>query len=92
MAPIGPRTVTKQLLTQSAIEQWLVEHVALALRIDPSKVVVDAPFADYALDSVTALRLVGQMEDLVGRELEPTLLYDYRDIASLSTYLASEST
>jgi acyl carrier protein len=82
--------VAEQVLSKTALEKWLVANLAVALRVDPSKVAVDAPFADYALDSVTALHLVGQMEDLLGRQLEPTLLYDYRDIDSLSEYLASQ--
>jgi len=77
-------------LSKHAIQNMLVEKLAVAMKVDPSKVDVKEPFSEYALDSVAALRVVGQLEETLGRQLEPTLLYDYPDIESLSEHLAAK--
>jgi acyl carrier protein len=78
-----------QTVTRDAVQEWLVDRLAATLGVDAAKVDVHEPFASYALDSVAAVRLVGELEELLGRELEPTLLYDHRDIERLSEYLDS---
>jgi len=80
-----------QTVTKDAIQSWLVNKIAATLGVDPARIDVREPFASYALDSVGALRIVGELEEFLGRQLEPTLLYDHRDIETLSTYLESES-
>jgi acyl carrier protein len=82
--------MAEQVWTKTAIQNWLVEQLAAAMKVDRSKIDVKEPFTDYALDSVAALRVVGQLEELLGRQLEPTLLYDHPDIESLSAYLAAQ--
>ena len=82
--------MTQQTWTKAAIESWLVEKLAIAMKVDKAKIDVKEPFTDFALDSVAALRVVGQLEELLGRQLEPTLLYDYPDIESLSAHLAAQ--
>lgn len=78
-----------QMPSQSvlAIQSWLVNQVANHLGIAASSVDPKEPFARYGLDSVTAVRLSGDLEEWLGRSLSPTLVYDYPTISALATYL-----
>lgn len=44
----------------------------------------------YGLDSVTAVGLAGELEEWLGRQITPTLIYDYPTIAGLIQYLLRE--
>ncbi|WP_304528606.1 AMP-binding protein, partial [Mycobacterium sp. E342] len=73
------------------IADWLAAHLSgefgvPATDIDPSR-----PFAYYGLDSVRAIRLTAALESWLGRELSPTLAYEYPTIELLSRHLAEEA-
>ncbi|MFV2117035.1 acyl carrier protein [Streptomyces sp. Act-28] len=71
-------------ISPAELESWLVERVAGYLRMDAREVDPQAPFADLGLDSVYALTLVGDIEDALGIETEPTLAWDYPTISALA--------
>jgi len=70
-----------------AIEEWLVAHLAMELKIEPCEIDVGEPFASFGMDSVAAVGLSGDLEDWLGRELSPTLVWDYPTIAVLARHL-----
>ena len=47
----------------------------------------DAPLMGAGLDSIAAIDLVSTLSQRLGTELEPTALFDYPTIGSLSKYL-----
>ena len=71
------------------IEDWTVAYIADLLEIDPEEIDTALPFDRYGLDSSAAVGLTGDLEDWLGREVDPTLLYDYPTIESLAKYLAN---
>jgi len=72
------------------IQAWLVSHLATVLEVDPAQVDVTTPFDRYGLDSVAAIGLTGDLEEWLGYDLDPTLLYDYPTIETVSRHLAEE--
>ena len=80
----------KEPLTEEEIQAWIVSYLAQVLEISPNEVNVTIPFDRYGLDSSVAVGLTGDLEDWMGRKLDPTLLYDYPTIESLSQHLAEE--
>jgi acyl carrier protein len=76
--------------TAADIQAWLVSHLAAVLEIEPAQVEVTTPFDRYGLDSVAAIGLTGDLEEWLGYDLDPTLLYDYPTIESVSRHLAEE--
>jgi acyl carrier protein len=70
------------------IQAWIVDYLAQLLEVDPSDVDVSIPFDRYGLDSAAAVGLTGELEDWLGQEMDPTLLYDYPTIESLVQYLS----
>ena len=73
------------------VQEWLVSKVAKQLKVNPQDVDIWEPFARYGLDSMAAISIVGDLEEWLGRELSPTLVYDYPNISVLVEYLTSES-
>lgn len=69
---------------ESWLLNWLIERAAIpAEEVDSSK-----PFAEYGLDSLTAVELSQELEDWVGVEVVPTVAWNYPTPAALSAYLA----
>src|SRR5204862_3217763 len=73
------------------IERWLAEELSAKLKILPSDFDVQQPFTSYGLDSVQMVGLIGDLEEYLGRTLQPTLAWDYPTTESLAKYLATDS-
>jgi myxalamid-type polyketide synthase MxaB len=73
------------------IERWLAEELSAKLKILPSDFDVRQPFTSYGLDSVQMVSLIGDLEDYLGRSLQPTLAWDYPTTEALAKYLATDS-
>ncbi len=64
--------------------------VAKEMRVEPDTLDPNQKFTSYGLDSIVALSVSGDLEDLTQLELEPTLLWDYPTIDALAEYIVSE--
>jgi acyl carrier protein len=74
--------------TAEQIQSWMIDRIAAAVGVSPAEIDVDAPFVDHGLDSVAALQLTGELETMVGRALDATLIFEYPTIATLARHLA----
>ncbi|AMM27956.1 acyl carrier protein [Acinetobacter pittii] len=79
--------MNKDKVYWSAIIRTLV---AKEMRVEPETIDPEQNFTSYGLDSIVALSVSGDLEDLTKLELEPTLLWDYPTINALAEYLVSE--
>lgn len=70
------------------IHGWLVHRLADLLGLEAAGVDAREPFASYGLGSREAIGLSGELEDWLGIELPPTLLYEHPTIESLVRALA----
>ncbi|BBD69135.1 phosphopantetheine-binding protein [Nostoc commune NIES-4072] len=80
----------KQIPTAAEIQAWIVLYLADLLEVDSDEIEVTIPFDRYGLDSSAAVGLTGDLEDWLGCELDPTLLYDYPTVEALVKHLVSE--
>lgn len=80
----------KQVPTAVEIQAWIVSYLADLLEIDPDEVNTAIPFDRYGLDSSAAVGMTGDLEDWLGTQLDPTLLYDYPTVEALAQHLAEE--
>ncbi|CAI0731966.1 Beta-ketoacyl-acyl-carrier-protein synthase I [Serratia rubidaea] len=76
--------------TANDLKHWLIERVATYCRLAPAAIKEDANFADYGMDSVFTLTLIGEIEDHLGLELDPTTLWDNPSVEQLHAFLARE--
>jgi acyl carrier protein len=70
------------------IEAMLAQQVARKTGAAPREVDRDRRFDHLGLDSADAVRMVGEMEDFVGRPLSAALPYEYPTIRQLARHLA----
>jgi phthiocerol/phenolphthiocerol synthesis type-I polyketide synthase C len=70
------------------IAAWIVSQLSQQLGLSPLEIDTSQQFAHYGLDSVHAIRLTAALEAWLGRELSPTLPYEYPTIHLLSKHLA----
>lgn len=74
--------------SQSAISEWLLEHLSAHLNVKPEELNVHEPFARYGLVSSAAVSMLGDLETWLGRRLSPTLVWAYPNIDALAKYLS----
>ena len=70
----------------------MVSQLSRELDLVPTEIDVSEPFAHYGLDSVHAIRLTAALAAWLGRELSPTLAYEYPTIELAAKHLAGEET
>jgi acyl carrier protein len=75
--------------TEETLRQWLMEHLSKTLKTERARLDPDAPFARYGLNSLDAVTLVMDLEDELGVELPPTLLWDHPTINKCAAHLAT---
>lgn len=80
----------KESLTAAEIQTWLVSYLAELLEINPNEVETTIPFDRYGLDSSAVVGLTGDMEDFLGCNIDPTIMYDYSTVKALAQHLAEE--
>lgn len=76
--------------SKQEIQDWLASYLAKLLEMEPSKVDVTIPFNRYGLDSSAAVGMTGDLEEWLGYELDPTLIYDYPTIEALVDHISQE--
>ncbi|MBW4427885.1 MAG: acyl carrier protein [Nostoc desertorum CM1-VF14] len=79
----------KQIRTAAEIQAWTISYLGELLEVDPEEVDITIPFDRYGLDSSAAIGLTGDLEDWLGSEVDPTLLYDYPTIEGLVNHLSA---
>ncbi|MDZ8188305.1 MAG: acyl carrier protein [Nostoc sp. ChiSLP02] len=75
--------------TAAEIQEWTVSYLANLLEVTPEEVDVTIPFDRYGLDSLAAVSLTGDLQDWLGIDVDPTLIYDYPTIEGLVKYLST---
>ncbi len=92
----GTRTPTKAWAEMSSddvlaeLEGGLRATLASELRIAIDEVDRDRPFAELGLNSVMAMSIRREVEQLVGLELSATMLWNFPTIGSLAAHLAEK--
>jgi acyl carrier protein len=77
------------LHTEEAVREWLMDQLSKTLKTARGRLDADAPFARYGLNSLDAVTLVMDLEEQLGIELPPTLLWDYPTINKCAAHLAA---
>jgi 8-amino-7-oxononanoate synthase len=73
-----------------AIQSWIVTRVAQLLGVGANEIQPTDVLSDFGMESVEAFTLSGELSDLLGLKLSPTLVWDFPAISDLAQYLAAE--
>ncbi|VFQ46096.1 acyl carrier protein [Desulfoluna butyratoxydans] len=70
--------------TEPEILQFLKNRLSAQLRMTPDEILVDVPLdTHYGLSSMDLLALGGWLEDWLGLELDPTVLFETRTLRGM---------
>lgn len=81
-------SLTLKVRSSDEIKGWVIDYLADLLETDPEEIDITIPFDRYGLDSSAAVGLTGELEDWLGAEVPPTLLYDYPTVEALVSHIA----
>ncbi|MFF2013525.1 acyl carrier protein [Streptomyces sp. NPDC058195] len=83
-----PGTTGQQILSeQTALQDWLAAEVAQLLGTEAQDIDRSATFGEYGLESVSGLTLAAAIEDHLGVEVDPTVVWDHPSINELAAHL-----
>lgn len=83
-------TETSIEISKSYIQNWLQRELSDRLGLEADEIEFDEPFINFGLDSAEAVVLSGDLSELIGKELEPTLLWDHPTIEELAEFISNE--
>ncbi|MDQ7905949.1 acyl carrier protein [Phytohabitans sp. ZYX-F-186] len=75
---------------EAKFQSWLIERLATHLKREASDIDVNAPLADYGLDSLYALAIVADIEDYLNISVDATIMWDHPTVAGLASALATQ--
>jgi acyl carrier protein len=73
------------------IEAWMLDWLTTRLGLAPDDISRDRPFAEYGVDSLTAVELSHELEQQFSVPLPPIVAWNYPTPATLARFLAEES-
>ena len=78
-------------ITASEISERCIAQLAEILEIPPERIDPKSKFTRLGLDSAMSINLILTLEQWLGFEISPDLMFDYPTIAELSDHLAKLS-
>jgi acyl carrier protein len=79
-----------QAPSKESIMQWMIQWIAKEMGLPTEEIETEKSLLNYSLSSVTAMMLVGDLEEWLGLTLPPTLVWDYPSIAAIADYLLEQ--
>ena len=77
--------------SEAVLRDWCVEYLARTLDLPDHTIDPEMTFARLGLDSANSVFLIVELEDWLGLELTPDLLFEYPTIGELARYLATRA-
>jgi acyl carrier protein len=77
--------------SEAAIRDWCVEYLARTLDLPNHTIDPGMTFARLGLDSANSVFLIVELEDWLGLELTPDLLFEHPTILELARHLATRA-
>ncbi len=89
LIPLEPTTDDRPNIL-SDTRSWMIQWLIARAGVDPVDVDTEKPFANYGLDSMTAVEMSGEIEDWSGVELTPIVVWNYPTVATLSEFVTDQ--
>jgi acyl carrier protein len=77
-----------QPASEAAIRAWCLDYLSRTLDPLDGPVDAQAEFARLGLDSARSIHFLVALEEWLGRELTPELIFEYPTVAALARHLA----
>lgn len=77
--------------SESDICDWCVDYLVRTLERSRQEIDIDVKFTRLGLDSANSVYLIVELEDWLGFELTPELIFEHPTISDLARYLAGRA-
>ena len=74
--------------TNTELTDWIGDWLCREIGMERGQLQPTTTFAQYGMDSIQAMMLVGDLEEHLRRRLAPTLAWDYPTLETLAAHLA----
>jgi acyl carrier protein len=71
------------------IRQWLLGQIAQRARMPVEKIDPDEPLEVYSMDSINTIEMLGDLEQWLGRRVDPEVMFDCSTVSELSRRLGT---
>ena len=75
--------------SETEIRDWCLAYLTRTVENPSIPIGSDIPFPQMGLDSATSAYFIVELEEWVGVELEPELVFDYPTIADLARHIVA---
>jgi len=75
-------------VTETDIRDWCIAYLQKTVDNPPIAIEPDASFAELGLDSATSAYFIVELEEWLGAELRPELVFEYPTISALARFIA----
>ena len=75
--------------SEAEIRDFCLDYLRKSLEIPAEEAVPEANFARLGLDSGNSVHFLVGLEEWLGRELDPEVLYEHPTVAELARHLAA---
>lgn len=83
-----PTSAPVDIDSEASLERWMVDRFAKNLGIAASEIDVERSFSWFGIDSVVALELLEELEQMLDCVISPVTFYEQRNIRALARFLA----
>lgn len=77
-----------EIPSEAAIREWCIDYLSRTLDLPGERIDSHAEFARLGLDSASSIHFVVELEEWLGLELTPELIFEYPTVATLACHLA----
>ena len=75
------------MVNRTELGAWLVDYISRRCKISPDLVAGDRPFNEFGMDSLMAVDITVEIEELFSISMPPTALLEFNTINLLLDYL-----
>jgi acyl carrier protein len=75
---------------QAEIQEWFARWLTVRADLNPAAIQPETPFAELGIDSLTAVEISQELDQLLELQLPPMVIWSCPSCAALSAYLAEE--
>ena len=78
------------LTSEQDIQQWLVGKVSEITNLDSNEIDIDKEIMSYGLDSSALMLVIGELSDIVKKEISMDTLQNKKTISDIAVYVSSQ--
>lgn len=77
-------------MNKDNIALWLKERFCKACKVATNQIESTDSISSFGIDSVVLVTIAVDLEEFLGKEIDPTIFYEFDTIEALSIYLFEE--